>query len=292
MARVAVLGTGIMGAPMARNLLRAGHEVRAWNRTQKKAEALASEGAEVARTPPEAVRGANLVLTMLADAGAVEETMIESGGLEAFPDDALWIQSSTVGLAATERFAKGAEERGIAFVDAPVLGTKKPAEDGQLVVLGSGPQEAREHCKPVFDAIARAQFWLGDAGMGTRLKLVLNSWILCTVENIAETFVLADTLGLDPRQFLKAISGGGSDMEYAHIKGELMLNQDFPPSFPLRLARKDVALILEAAGDELDLPLVRATLDQFDRAFELGHGDEDMSAVYYASAATAAATSS
>jgi 3-hydroxyisobutyrate dehydrogenase len=289
MARLAVLGTGIMGAPMARNLLRAGHEVRTWNRTQKKADALAGEGAEVARTPPEAVRGARLVLTMLADAGAVEETMIESGALEAFPDDAVWIQSSTVGLAATERLAKRAAERGIAFVDAPVLGTQKPAEDGQLVVLGSGPEEARELCKPVFDAIARAQFWLGEAGMGTRLKLVLNSWILCTVENIAETFVLADSLGLDPRRFLEAISGGGSDMEYAHMKGELMLNQDFPPSFPLRLARKDVALILEAAGDELELPLVQATLRQFDRAFELGHGDEDMSAVYYASAAGAGA---
>ena len=106
------------------------------------------------------------------------------------------------------------------------------------------------------------------------------------MENLAETFVLAQMLGVDPRSFLDAISGGAMDMPYAHVKGEAMLNEDFPASFPLVHARKDVALILDAAGD-VELPLVRATLQQFDRAFELGHGDEDMSAVYYASAANA-----
>jgi 3-hydroxyisobutyrate dehydrogenase len=229
---------------------------------------------------------------MVADAHALEETMIESGALEAMPDDAIWIQSSTVGLAATERIARLAEERGVAFVDAPVLGTKKPAEDGQLVVLASGPEEARERCEPVFDAIRQKHFWLGEAGTGTRLKLVLNSWILCTVENIAETFALAQTLGIDPRRFLEAISGGAMDMQYAHVKGEAILNEEFPPSFPLRLPSKDVALILEAAGDDRELPLVRAILRQFGRALELGHGDEDMSAVYYASAPTASISSS
>jgi 3-hydroxyisobutyrate dehydrogenase len=286
MVRVAVLWTGIMGGPMARNLLRAGHEVRVWNRTQARAEPLASEGAAVAPTPADAVREAEVVLTMVADTHALEETMIESGALEAMPDDAVWIQSSTVGLAATGRIARLAEERGVTFVDAPVLGTKKPAEDGQLVVLASGPEEARARCEPVFDAIGQKHFWLGEAGTGTRLKLVLNSWILCTIENIAETFALAQTFGLDPRRFLEAISSGAMDMQYAHVKGEAILNEEFPPSFPLRLARKDVALILEAAGDDLELPLVRATLRQFDRALELEHGDEDMSAVYYASAPT------
>jgi 3-hydroxyisobutyrate dehydrogenase len=121
--------------------------------------------------------------------------------------------------------------------------------------------------------------------MGTRLKLVANSWILCTIENIGETFELAQTLGLDPRRFLDAISGGAMDMQYTHVKGDAILRQDFSPSFPLRHARKD-ALILEAAV-EADLPLVRATLQQFDRALELGHGDEYMSAVYYASASAA-----
>jgi 3-hydroxyisobutyrate dehydrogenase len=284
--RVAVLGTGIMGGPMARNLLRAGHEVTVWNRTVEKAEALEDEGARVASTPAHAVRDAEIVLTMLADALAVEETLIGSGAVDVMPQGALWIQSSTIGVAATERLAKQAGERGITFVDAPVLGTKKPAEDGQLFMLASGPEEARARCEPVFDAVSRGHIWLGEAGLGTRLKLVANSWILCTIENLSETFVLAQTLGVDPRSFLEVISGGGMDMPYAHLKGEAILNQDFPASFPLMHARKDVALILDAAGD-VDLPLVRATLQQFDRAFELGHGDEDMSAVYYASAANA-----
>ena len=252
-----------MGAPIARNLLRAGHDLRVWNRTAERAEPLKQDGAMVARTPAEAVAGVELVVTMLTDAQAVEHVMVESGALDALPDRAVWIQASTIGVAATERLVRLTGERNVVFVDAPVLGTKKPAEDGELV--------------------ARNSVWLGEAGLGTRLKLVVNSWILCTVENIAETFVLARTLGLDPRRFLEAIAGGGMDMPYAHLKGEAILNEDFPASFPLRLARKDVALILEAAG-ELDFPLVRATLGQFDRALALGHGDEDMSAVYYASA--------
>jgi 3-hydroxyisobutyrate dehydrogenase len=275
-----------MGGPMARNLLRAGHEVAVWNRTVQKAEALGGDGARVAAKPADAVRDAEIVLTMLADARAVEAAVIESGALDEMPQGGLWIQSSTIGVAATERLAEQAGERGITFVDAPVLGTKKPAEDGQLFVLASGPEDARARCEPVFDAISKGHVWLGEAGLGTRLKLVANNWILCTIENLSETFVLAQTLGVDPRSFLEAISGGSMDMPYAHLKGEAILNQDFPPSFPLAHARKDVALILEAAGD-VELPLVRATLQQFDRAFELGHGDEDMSAVYYASAASA-----
>jgi 3-hydroxyisobutyrate dehydrogenase len=288
MARIAVLGTGIMGGPMARNLVRAGHEVTVWNRTEEKARALELDGAHVALSPGAAVEGAEIVLTMLADARAVDSTMLQGGGLAAMADGALWIQTSTVGVEATERLAELAEQRGITFVDAPVLGTKKPAEDGQLVMLASGAEEARIRCDPVFNAIARDQVWLGEAGAGTRLKLVVNSWILCTIENIAETFVLCKTFGLDPRRFLEAIGGGAMDMQYAHLKGEAIMNEDFPASFPLHLARKDVALILEAARD-LELPLVRATSRQFDRALELGHGDEDMSAVYYASVEKAAA---
>src|SRR5207244_3341566 len=164
---------------------------------KQKAEPIEEEGARVASTPVDAVRDAEVVLTMLADAAAVEATMVESGALDAMPQDGLWIQSSTIGVPATERLAELARERGVTFVDAPVLGTKKPAEDGQLYVLASGPEEARQRCEPVFDAISRGHVWLGEAGLGTRLKLVLNSWIVCTIENLSETFVLAETLGVD-----------------------------------------------------------------------------------------------
>jgi 3-hydroxyisobutyrate dehydrogenase len=290
MTRIAVLGTGIMGGPIARNLLQAGHDVTVWNRTREKTATLAAAGAVVADTPAAAVTEADIVLTMLADADAVTAVMVDGGAIDAVRAGSLWIQTSTVGLAATQQLEAAADAAGVPFVDAPVLGTRKPAEDAQLVVLASGPDAARGRCEALFDVIARSYVWLGEAGMGTRLKLVVNSWILCTIENVSETFALAQELGLDPRRFLEAISGGGIDMQYAHLKGEAILNEQFPPSFPLRLARKDVALILDAAG-ELELPLVWATLRQFDRALELGHGDDDMSAVYYASA-TAARTRS
>jgi 3-hydroxyisobutyrate dehydrogenase len=287
MATVAVLGTGIMGAPMARNLARAGHDVRVWNRTAEKAAPLAHDGATIGDTTAKAVEGADVVLTMLTDARAVWDTMVEGGVVDALPDSTLWIQSSTIGVAATEQLVDLCAQRGVVFVDAPVLGSKKPAEDGQLIVLASGPADVRDRCEPVFAAVAARTIWAGEAGCGTRLKLVANSWILCTMENLAETFALARRLGLDPRRFLETIAGGGMDMPYAHLKGELMLTGEFPASFPLRHARKDAVLVLEAAGD-LELPLVRATLGQFDRALELGHGDEDMSAVYCASGEAAA----
>jgi 3-hydroxyisobutyrate dehydrogenase len=277
-----------MGAPIARNLLRAGHDVTVWNRTEEKARPLEADGAHVAATPADAARDAEVVLTTLADAPAVEATMIESGGLDAMSPGSLWIQSSTIGIAGTRRLAGPAAAREVMYVDAPVLGTKKPAEDGQLFVLASGPPAAQARCEPVFAAISRGSIWLGEGDLGTRLKLVVNSWILCTMENLAETLVLAETLAVNPRSFLEAISGGAMDMAYAHVKGEAMLTREFPTSFPLAHARKDAALILDAVGDA-EFPVVRATSQQFDRAFDLGHGDEDMSAVYYASAAAVGA---
>jgi 3-hydroxyisobutyrate dehydrogenase len=282
-ARLAFLGTGIMGGPMARHLLEAGHEVRVWNRTRARAEVLGEAGAEVADSPTGAVAEAEFVVTMLADETAVQDAMVAGGGLAAMPEDALWIQMGTIGVRATEQLAALAAERGVAFVDAPVLGSKAQAEEGMLFVLASGPGSARERCEPIFDAVGRDAVWLGAAGAGSRLKLVLNHWILCTVENIAETFALAEVLDVDPRRFLEIVRGGAMDMPYLHIKGEAIMKREFPASFPLRLGRKDLGLITEAADERLELPLAEAAIRQFDRAIELDHGDEDMAATYYAS---------
>src|SRR6266508_2635835 len=176
---IVLLGTGMMGAAMGRNLLRAGFPVRAWNRTSAKVAPLAEEGALAAASPAEAVSGAGIVLTMLADGEAIEATMAgPSGALAALGDGAVWVQSSTVGVDDTERLAAMAGQRGIQFVDAPVLGTRQPAEKGELTVLASGPGSARERCQPVLDAIGSRTLWLGEAGAGTRLKLVVNTWIL------------------------------------------------------------------------------------------------------------------
>jgi 3-hydroxyisobutyrate dehydrogenase len=282
---VAVLGTGIMGGPMARNIARASIDTRAWNRTREKAEALADDGVTVADTPAEAVDGADMVLTMLAEGSAVEGVMTEGGALEAMRDDAIWIQSSTVGIEATERLLQLAEQRGVTYVDAPVLGTKTPAEEGKLTVLPSGSGEALDRCTPVFDAIGAKTVRLGDAGEGTRLKLVTNNWLLSLLVDLGETLAFAERIGVDPHSFLEAIDGGAVGSPYAQMKGPMMIERDFPTAFPLRLALKDMELVLEAAErHDADMRVARAATESFAKAVEQGHGDKDMSAVFHASA--------
>jgi 3-hydroxyisobutyrate dehydrogenase len=283
---VAVLGTGIMGAPIARNLARAGFDVRAFNRTRAKAEPLADDGVVVADSPAEAVRGAKAVVTMVSDADACEALMGPPGGsLDQMANDAIWLQMSTVGIPGIQRLKQLADRKQITFVDAPVLGTKQPAEKGELLVLASGPAAAREVSDPIFDPIAKKVTWLGDAETGSRLKLVLNNWLLCLVEGTAESIAFAESIGLDPSLFFDAISGEAIDSPYAQLKGSAILKGELsPPSFPLKLARKDAQLVLEAAdGQAIDLPAARVIADQFAKAVGLGHGDDDMAAVYYAS---------
>jgi 3-hydroxyisobutyrate dehydrogenase len=265
--RIAVLGTGIMGGPIARNLAASGHDVRAWNRTREKAEGL---GAEVADTPAEAVAQADVLITMLADGPTVEEVVPE------LDPDVLWVQMSTVGLADTARFA----ERHSRFVDAPVLGSKPQAESGELLVLAAGGERPEE----LFDTIASRVMWLADEpGAGTALKLTTNLWIMNLVQNLADTFVLAEALGLDPRWFLEAIEGRPMDSPYAHLKGEKILNREFTAAFALKHAAKDIRLALEAARSAgVDLALGPATLKRFERAIELGYGDQDNATVWFA----------
>lgn len=274
---VAVLGTGIMGAPMAANLARAGLRVRVWNRSRDKAGQV--EGAEVADSPAGAVSGADFVLTMLADGPAVHDVM--EGALGSIGGDAVWLQASTVGVEWTGKLAALAEKAGVPFVDVPVLGTKQPAEQGKLVVLASGPEELQERCAPVFDAIGARTMWVGPAGAGSRLKLVANAWVLALTNATAESVGLAEELGVDPNLFLEAISGGTLDVPYAHLKGGAMISREFPLSFATRHAAKDAQLVLDAAGDALDLGSVRAALTHLKAAMDAGHGDEDMAALYH-----------
>ena len=281
-AKVALLGTGIMGAAMVRNLIGAGIEVRAWNRSTEKAEPLATDGATVVEDPTEAASGAGFLLTMLPDADVIEQ-VVGDGVLPALAEGAVWLQMSTVGEGGNERLARMAEENGVAYVDAPVLGTKAPAEQGQLVVLASGPEEVRERCEPVFGAVGSKTVWLGGAGEGSRLKLVVNNWIVGLLGVLAETISFARATGVDPRKFLETIEGGPLGLPYAQIKGAMMIDRDFPTSFSAKLARKDAGLVLEAAeGAGLDMVLARAVAARFDEAIEAGHGEEDMAAVYEA----------
>ena len=282
---VAVLGTGIMGAGMARSLLREGLPVQVWNRTRSKTEALADDGAKVAATPEEAVVAADVVLTMLSDGQAVRETITAAApGLH---EGQAWLQASTIGPAATTALAEEAKRLGVAFVDAPVLGTKQPAEQGKLLVLAAGPEGVRDRVQPVLDAIGQRTMWVdrdGSAATASRLKLVLNSWVLSVTTGIAEALSLAEGLGLDPKLFVDAVSGGGTDMPYLHNKSDVIMTGDFTPSFTVTLASKDANLVVGAAREAgLRLPMAAAVADRFRRTAELGHGEEDMAATYFAS---------
>ena len=179
--RVAVLGTGIMGAPMARNLLKAGFRVRVWNRTSDKARVLAAEGADLAETPADAVREAAFVITMLTDTAAVLAVM--GPAAESVPDGAVWLQTS-MGTD-TEYVAGLAEDHGITFVDCPVIGTRETAKRGRLVVLASGPGDALDRAQPIFDAIGTKTVRLEpEAGGASRMKLVATAWIVGLVESL------------------------------------------------------------------------------------------------------------
>jgi 3-hydroxyisobutyrate dehydrogenase len=278
---VALLGTGTMGAGMARNIAAAGLPLRVWNRTRARAEPLADTGAQVADSPADAVRGADIVITMLFDTASVRSSLEEAR--DGLGPGTVLLQQSTVGVDGTAELAELADELGLVFLDAPVLGTKKPAEDGALVVLASGPEEARAVVQPVLEAIGSRTVWVGEAGQGTRLKLVANSWVLTVVEGIAECLTLARSLGVDPQQFLDVVKGGAMDAPYVQLKGGSMLAGDFSPSFGLDGAAKDAALILDAArGAGADVEFVEVVQQHFARALEAGHGDLDLSATYLA----------
>jgi 3-hydroxyisobutyrate dehydrogenase len=287
--RLAVLGTGIMGSAMARNLARARYEVRAWNRTRARAEPLAADGVTVCDTAQEAIREADVVITMLADGPAVEALM---GPLVHELGDAVWSQMSTVGVKAIERLAALAERGGATLVDAPVLGTKEPAEAGTLTVLVSGPAPGRERCLPVYNVIGSRTVELGDTiGTASRMKLVLNSWLLALVEALAESILLAEGLGLDPRMFLKIIDGGPLDVPLAKLRGPMMIDRSYPPSFSLRLAHKDAVLAIDAgAAAGLHLPLLDLIERRMRAAIDAGHGDDDLAATIEAHAPIASAS--
>jgi 3-hydroxyisobutyrate dehydrogenase len=282
---VAVLGTGIMGAAMARNLIRAGIDVRVWNRTRAKAQALAADGARIGDTPAEAVYGADVVLTMLHDGPAVLDAIRQAA--PALSPGVVWMQSSTTGLDVLPVFTAFAHEYGLLYVDAPVLGTRSPAESGQLLVLAAGPEGARTTLAPVLDAIGSRTVWVGDdggSGAATRLKLVCNSWVLTVTHGVAEALALAAGLGVDPQQFLGAVAGGPLDMGYLRVKAATILSGDFDPSFATATAEKDQRLIV-AAGEQagVRMDVAAAGAERFRRAVSQGHGAQDMAASYFAS---------
>jgi len=277
--QVAVLGTGIMGTGIARSMLRAGHDVRVWNRTAARAQPLADDGATVAGTAAAAVEGAEVVLVMLWDTPAVLDVLAAAAGSA---PDAVWQLASTIGPGGMAEVAAARPD--LRLVDAPVLGTKGPAEQGKLVALVSGAPADVAAAQPAIDGYSARSVHAGERlGAASALKLVCNAWVATMNAAVGQSIALAEGLGLDPALFLDAMRGGASDAPYLHMKAELVGKGEFPPSFALDGALKDVELIRATArGVSVADDVLAGLVAVYGRAVEAGHGEEDMSAVYRA----------
>ncbi|MFS4505461.1 NAD(P)-dependent oxidoreductase [Clavibacter sp. Sh2141] len=280
--RVALLGTGVMGSGMSRSILRAGLPLTVWNRSAEKAAPLADAGATVADSAADAVRDADVVVVMLFDADAVLAVLADVA--PALRPDAVVLQSSTVGVEGTRRIAALAAEHDIRLVDAPVLGTRGPAEQGLLVHLVSGSEADLAVARPVLEATGSRTVVAGSAaGAGSALKLACNAWIASITAGIGQSLGLAQLLGVEPRLFLDAIAGGASDTPYAHLKGGAMLAGELAPSFALDGLLKDVTLMLAALdgadAHDFDTAMLEALRETYAEASAAGHGGDDVAAV-------------
>ncbi|MFU8871673.1 NAD(P)-dependent oxidoreductase [Micromonospora sp. SL4-19] len=286
--RVAVLGLGGMGAPMARNILRAGLPAVVWNRHPEPAHRLAAQGAEVAASPADAVRGADVVVTMVTDADAVRSIALEQGMLASMVDGAIWAQMSTIGVTETERLARqvATERPGILLVDAPVAGSRDPAEQGRLVVLASGPEQARDRVAPVFDAVGQRTVWVGPTGAGSRLKLVNNLLLAFVAEGVAAAVAFGDAVGLDRAAVLGALRGSPLVSPWAAEKLERIGRDDYAAQYSLALAVKDVDLALREV-DAGRFPAAECLAAEWQRAVAQGLGAEDLAVVTRALSPTA-----
>ena len=277
--RVAVLGTGIMGAGIAERLLDEGFTVDVWDRTPAVAGRIAERGANAHADVTDAVRAADVVITMLATPDAVIDLMLRRGGLEAVRARSVWAQMATIGVEATESLSAevGKRRPDVSFVDSPVTGTREPARNGQLTILASGPDAGRTILEPVFAVLGNRVLWLGPAGQGTRMKLVLNTWLAFEVEAVAEVSATAHRLGVSYDSLLAAVKGGPLASGTALARLAKMETSDDSPQFPLEWALKDLDLTVAAASTST-APVAAAIADRWRGLVGQGLGRLDVSA--------------
>ncbi len=276
--RVGLLGVGLTGSAMAHRLLDRGIAVIAWDRDPDHVRALEGRGGEPAKAPSDVVIGADVVITMLPTAAVILDVV--EPRLEDWPEGTVWLQMSSVGAAVADRLTQVAEAHAVRLVDAPVSGSTHPAEEGELTILASGPDSARTAVQPVFDALASRVLWVGEAGMGSRLKLAANHWMITMVAALAESMHLCQAMGLDQQQFIALLDGGPLGSAYALQKLDEMRRHQYPAGFPVRLALKDLELVREVEqSSRATMPLLDAVLERFATASE-DLADQDLAAIY------------
>jgi 3-hydroxyisobutyrate dehydrogenase len=277
---VAFLGTGTMGHAMATSALRAGLPTVVWNREPKATKDLADLGADVADTAADAAARAGIVVTMVTNADAVVSIATDQGMLDALAPGAIWTQMSTIGVTGTERVASLVESRrhDVTVLDAPVSGSKEPAEQGKLTVFASGPDDARRRVAALFDALGERTVWVGAFGAGSRLKLVNNTLLAFTAEGLAASIALAHKLDLDTNTMIDALGGGPLTSPWEAAKLQRIAKDEYSPQFALSLALKDVHLALEAVDPER-FEAFASLAREWERAVDHGLGNRDVTVV-------------
>ena len=280
--RVAFLGLGIMGRAMAANLVKAGHQVAAWNRTPGKQ----VPGARVASSPKDAAQDAEVVWMCVSDTAAVEQVLFGADGVCGAEGDsgqlaagAIVVDSSTISPSATVRFAERLRARGHDYVDAPVTGSKIGAENGQLIFIVGGPEQTLARLQPLFDAMGKTVMRMGDVGKGQSAKLAMNLMIALIYEGFAEGLTLATKLGVQPEKLVELIQVSMVRSGVVDYKAPFILQGDFSPNFPLRLMHKDIHLMLDAAKElRVKLPALETVEEIYEIATEEGYADLDFAA--------------
>lgn len=276
---VAVLGLGAMGHAFAANLVKKGFTVRGWNRTRQRGEDLIAQGLTLCDSPEAAVADADVVITVLTDGDTTRSVL--SACQAQLKQGAIVCQMGTIGTAATDALIDElANARpDVVFIDAPVSGSKAPAENAQIAILASGDRPRAQAVEPVFEAISRRQQWLGEAGAGSRMKLVVNSYLIGLMQSVAESASLAQTLGFSADELWSALEGGPLASAYAQGKLGMIARDDYTPQMQLSLALKDARLALDAAGDR-PLPALENIASLWQQAADAGYGKEDLAAVF------------
>jgi len=276
---VAILGIGAMGHGMATSALRAGIPTIVWNRNRQATVDLAERGAVVAATAADAARQAPIVITMVTDTDAVISIARDQDMLAALDPGSIWVQMSTIGVTGIEKVSAlvDAERPDVTFLDAPVSGSKDPAEQGQLTIFASGPSEARPRVTPLFDALGQRTVWVGAVGTGTRLKLVNNTWLAFAAEAVATSMAMARRLGVDTRVVIDALQGSSLVAPWQSAKLNRIADDEFSPQFALSLALKDVRLALQATDDRFTT--LACLAQEWQQAVDQGLGDQDLTVV-------------
>lgn len=288
--RIAFVGTGAMGAPMAANLLGAGHEVVAWNRSLAKAEALVAAGARLAATPAEAAASAPVVVSMLADDAAVERVVFQQGLLDGMPAGGTHVSMSTIGVALATRLAEAHASSGRVFVSAPVFGRPEAAAAAKLFIVAAGPRVTVDALGPVFAALGQRTFVVGEAAPAANVvKLAGNFMIASVIESLGESFALVRKSGVDPAVFLEVLTSSLFDAPIYRTYGGIIAAERYHPAgFRLGLGLKDIGLALAAAQQAgVPMPIASLVRDRFITAIARGDGEADWSAIAKASAGDA-----